>query len=124
MRQVYIEEIINKADAADDDYIYSDKVKSGKVLVVKHISLRWSGIGADEETLFFIKDAGRIIYIGESEVLQAAGCTQIKVDIPIGEGDVVGAYNSAITTNDIVKLGVFGELWDLKDWQTKGIKNS
>lgn len=117
MRQVYIEEIKNKAASASDDYIYSGKVEAGKVLEVKHISLRWSDIGANEETLFFVEDSGRKIYIAEVEPLANNGCTHIKVDISIGEGDRVGGYNSAITTDDVVILGVFGELWDLKDWQ-------
>lgn len=116
MRQVYIKEIIHKATSTDDDYIYDDVVDSGKILIVKHISLIWSDIGTSQDTLFFIEDSGRKIYISDDSPESNSGVTFSNIDIPIGESDRIGAYNSGITTDDIVHLYIFGELWDRDDW--------
>lgn len=116
MRQVYLEEIVNKAASAADDYVYTPRVKKGKILVVRNLSCTWAAIATTEEAHFFVEDMGRKIFLGEDVPLDTGGHPCWTGKVAIGENDRAGVYCPDIAQNDIVKFFVCGELWDSKDW--------
>lgn len=119
MRQIYIEERVNTALSDTDDYIYDEPVSPGKVLVIRDLSVTWSGMKSDEEAHFFVKDMGRKVFLGEDAAINTDGHPHWSGKVAIGEGDRAGVYCPDIVTGDVVYFYIFGELWDLADWRVK-----
>lgn len=117
MKQLYDSHKRMVASSATDDYIYDDRVKPGYILKITNVSCHWSDIGANEPTIFFFDSGGEKKYISASLPVAANMPSFSVIDIFLGEGERIGAYNPAITTNDLVSLIVKGILYDIEQWK-------
>lgn len=117
MKQPYLFEGVKKAASDTDDYSYSDRVKTGQILIVTNISASWSDIANTEETHFFIEDGARKIFLGEDVPVDAGGHAHWSGEVAIGPGDRVGVYCPDSATGDIVYLWVCGILYDYDAFQ-------
>lgn len=116
MKQAYIKQVVETQPGEAQDYIFDDKVDPRKILVVRNISVWWSGMASTEEALFFVEDGGRKCYLGDDLPSVNDGKPHWSGYATVGEGDRVGAYIPDIDANEVAYLWIFGELWDLEGW--------
>ena len=117
MRQVYLEETLQTEPGPEQYYIEGERVPRGQILVVRNICCTWPNRGQNEEAAYYVTDAARKIYLGDEAGNMSPAHPGWQGCVAIGEGDRVGAYNPDAATDDIVRLHVCGELWDLDSWR-------
>ena len=117
MRQVYLKEIVRTEAATPTYYTQDDQIKPGKLLVVRNLSVTWSGFGTNETGQFYIQDGGRKIFLGEDVPDRQSGHAFWEGIAFVGEGDSIGVYTPNSANGDVIYFDIGGELWDLKDWE-------
>lgn len=113
MRQAFIKEFIS----AGSDYIYSDYIHPGEILLLTNICAWWDGIGNNEEVMFFVEIRGVKYYLGDDQPAVNDGKPHWGGSAYCGEQGRIGIYAPDAQATDVIHLWVFGELWDLEDWR-------
>lgn len=113
MKQAFIKEFISSGL----NYAYSDYIDPGEILVVSNICAWWSGIGNNEEVMFFVEVRGVLHYLGDDQPAVNDAKASWGGEAFCGEQGRVGIYAPDAVASDVIYLWVFGELWDLESWR-------
>jgi len=117
MRQIYIKKWSEKIGAGHSNYIFSDRVKSGKVLHVHNCYAHAPERAATEITRLGVRNGGDDVLIRARAAGTTAEGMSARRDFFVGEGDQIFAYFPSAESGDTLELHVVGCLLTLKSWR-------